>query len=130
MKYIITESQYKILTEDKDNNFESFLTKRFPKIGNLEMERVNPVFSGPSRRYFNPVNSELYFRVVFTTKPSWESGVGASNKDEFIRLYVSPKIYNYVKKYGMNFEYVLMDWFNQTYDENVNSVLKKEVRNN
>jgi len=128
MKLIITESQYQKLTENHNNDFEMFLTKRFPKIGNLEMERVNPIFSGPSRRYFNPVNSELYFRVVFTTKPSWESGVGTSNKDEFVRLYVSPKIYNYVKKYGMNFEYDLMDWFNQTYDEDVNSVLKKVIR--
>jgi hypothetical protein len=127
MKYIITESQYNRLTEEK-TDFESFLTKRFPKIGNLKMERVNTLSSGPNRRYFDPENGQLYFRVVFKTVPSWESGVGASDTDEFIRLYVSPKIYTYVKKYGMNFEYDLMEWFNQTYDENVNSVLKKVMR--
>jgi hypothetical protein len=127
MKYIITESQYNRLTEEK-TDFESFLTKRFPKIGNLKMERVNTLSSGPNRRYFDPENGQLYFRVVFKTVPSWESGVGASDTDEFIRLYVSPKIYAYVKKYGMNFEYDLMEWFNQTYDENVNSVLKKVMR--
>lgn len=127
MKYVITESQYNRLTEEK-TDFESFLTKRFPKIGNLKMERVNPIFSGPSRRYFDPENGQLYFRVVFKTVPSWESGVGGSDTDEFIRLYVSPKIYAYVKKYGMNFEYDLMEWFNQTYDENTNSVLKKVMR--
>jgi hypothetical protein len=92
------------------------------------MERVNTLSSGPNRRYFDPENGQLYFRVVFKTVPSWESGVGASDTDEFIRLYVSPKIYAYVKKYGMNFEYDLMEWFNQTYDENVNSVLKKVMR--
>jgi hypothetical protein len=127
MKYVITESQYNRLTEEK-TDFESFLTKRFPKIGNLKMERVNTLSSGPNRRYFDPENGQLYFRVVFKTVPSWESGVGASDTDEFIRLYVSPKIYTYVKKYGMNFEYDLMEWFNQTYDENVNSVLKKVMR--
>ena len=127
MKYIITESQYNRLTEEK-TDFESFLTKRFPKIGNLKMERVNTLSSGPNRRYFDPENGQLYFRVVFKTVPSWESGVGASDTDEFIRLYVSPKIYAYVKKYGMNFEYDLMEWFNRTYDENVNSVLKKVMR--
>jgi hypothetical protein len=127
MKYVITESQYNRLTEEK-TDFESFLTKRFPKIGNLKMERVKPVSSGPNRRYFDPENGQLYFRVVFKTVPSWESGVGASDTDEFIRLYVSPKIYAYVKKYGMNFEYDLMEWFNRTYDENVNSVLKKVMR--
>jgi hypothetical protein len=125
MKYIITESQYKRLTEDKDNDFESYLTKRFPKINDLKMERSNNVVSGPHRRYINPENNELYFRVVFRTVPSWKSGVGTSDSDEFIRLYVSPKMYAYIKKYGMNFEYDLMDWFNQTYNENVNSVLKK-----
>ena len=124
MKYVITESQYNRLTEEK-TDFESFLTKRFPKIGNLNMERVNTLPSGPNRRYFDPENGQLYFRVVFKIVPNWKSGVGASDTDEFIRLYVSPKIYSYVKKYGMNFEYDLMDWFNQTYDENVNSVLKK-----
>jgi hypothetical protein len=92
------------------------------------MERVNTLSSGPNRRYFDPENGQLYFRVVFKTVPSWESGVGASDTDEFIRLYVSPKIYAYVKKYGMNFEYDLMEWFNRTYDENVNSVLKKVMR--
>jgi hypothetical protein len=127
MKYVITESQYNRLTEEK-TDFESFLTKRFPKIGNLKMERVNTLSSGPNRRYFDPENGQLYFRVVFKTVPSWESGVGASDTDEFIRLYVSPKIYAYVKKYGMNFEYDLMEWFNRTYDENVNSVLKKVMR--
>ena len=127
MKYVITESQYNRLTEEK-TDFESFLTKRFPKIGNLKMERVNTLSSGPNRRYFDPENGQLYFRVVFKTVPSWESGVGASDTDEFIRLYVSPKIYTYVKKYGMNFEYDLMEWFNRTYDENVNSVLKKVMR--
>jgi hypothetical protein len=125
MKYIITESQYKRLTEDKDNDFESYLTKRFPKINNLQMERNNNTFSGPNRRYFDPENGKLYFRVVFKTVPNWESGVGASDTDEFIRLYVSPIIHTYVKKYGMNFEYDLMNWFNQTYNENTNSVLKK-----
>ena len=127
MKYIITESQYKILTEDKDNDFESFLTKRFPNINHLKMDRSNPPSSGPVRRYSNPDNNELYFRVVLRIQPTWSSGIGSSNTDEFIRLFVSPKIYSYVKKYGMNFEYDLMDWFNKTYNENVNSVLKKKI---
>lgn len=124
MKYVITESQYNRLTEEK-TNFESFLIKRFPKIGNLKMERNNNIFSGPNRRYIDPETEKLYFRVVFKTVPNWESGVGPSDKDEFVRLYVSPIIYNYIKKYGMNFEYELMDWFNKTYNENTNSVLKK-----
>jgi|688.fasta_scaffold1280637_1 hypothetical protein len=124
MKIRITELQYKKLTEGEDNDFDSFLTKRFPNIGNLRMNRANYNFSGPVRRYVNPDNDELYFRVVIRTQPTWNSGAGLVNTDEFIRLYVSTKVYTYVKKYGMNFEYDLIDWFNKTYDENVNTVLK------
>jgi hypothetical protein len=124
MKLIITETQYKKLTESKDNDFNSFLTKRFPKINDLKMNRANFPFSGPVRRYVNPDNNELYFRVAFRVPQTWSSNVGSSNTDEFIRLYVSSKVYSYVKKYGMNFEYDLMDWFNKTYNEDVNTVLR------
>ena len=126
MKYIITESQYNKLTEEDDEeNFEVFLKKRFPKIDNLKKETANKSFAGLTNRYFDPEKEELYFRVALRTAPKWEPGVGMPSNDEFIRLYVSPKVYNYVKKYGMNFEYDLMDWFNKTYGEEVNSVLKK-----
>jgi len=125
MKYIITESQYNRLTEDKDNDFEDYLTKRFPKINNLKMETSNKAFTGLTRRYFDPEKNELYFRVALRTSPDWKPGIGQLKNDEFIRLYVSPKIYNYVKKYGMSFEYDMEKWFNKTYNQEVNSVLKK-----
>lgn len=125
MKYIITESQYNKLTENNKDDFESFLLQRFPKINNLKKEYSNTVFSGPIRRYVDPEKDELYFRVVANVEKKWTPGVGTSNSDGFIRLYVSPKIYTYIKKYGMSFEYDLMDWFNKQYDEEVNSVLRK-----
>ena len=125
MKYIITESHYNRLTEDKDNDFEDYLTKRFPKINNLKMETINKAFTGLTRRYFDPEKNELYFRVALRTSPDWKPGIGQLKNDEFIRLYVSPKIYNYAKKYGMSFEYDMEKWFNKTYNQEVNSVLKK-----
>lgn len=124
MKYVITESQYKKLTENHGDDFESFLVKRFPKINDLKKSYANFKFSGPVRRYTDPENDNLYFRVVTTVSPTWKAGEGYSNSDEFIRLYVTPKVYSHIKKYGMNYEYDLMDWFNKTYNENVNSVLK------
>jgi hypothetical protein len=124
MKYIITESQYKKLTESNEDDFESFLLKRFPKINDLKKGYLNTKFQGPYRRYTDPENDNLYFRVVPTIQPTWEPGKGYSNTDEFVRIYVSPKVYTHIKKYGMNYEYDLMDWFNKTYDENVNAVLR------
>jgi len=124
MKYVITESQYKKLTESNGDDFESFLLKRFPNINDLKMGWLKTPFTGPVRRYTDPENGGLMFRVVITVSPTWKSGEGYSNKDEFIRLYVSPKVYTYIKKYGMNYEYDLMDWFNRTYNEDVNSVLR------
>ncbi len=124
MKYIITESQYKLLTEEKEN-FETFLLKKFPNIDNLKKVYSNTPFTGPVRKYVDPETNNLFFRVVFRLDPKWEPGVGALENDGFIRLYVTPKIYSYVKKYGMNFEYELMNWFNKRYDEDVNAAIKK-----
>ena len=124
MKYIITENQYKRLTEGENNDFESFLTSKFPNINNLKKRYYNTSFSGPIRKYSDPEKDIPYFRVSFKSPPSWESGVGAVGSHPFVRLFVLPKIYTYLKKHGMNFEYDLMEWFNKTYNENVNSVLK------
>lgn len=123
MKYVITESQYKRLTEEK-NDFELFLLKRFPNINDLKMGWLNTKFTGPVRRYTDPENDKLMFRVVITVSPTWKTGEGYSDTDEFVRLYVSPKVYTYIKKYGMNYEYYLIDWFNKTYNENVNTALR------
>ena len=126
MEYIITESQYKRLTEDNDDDdFQSYLTKRFPKINNLKMETSNKSTTGLTLRYFDPEKNELYFRVALRTRPDWKPGIGQPVNDEFIRLYVSPKIYNYAKKYGMGFDYFMEKWFNKTYNEEINAVLKK-----
>jgi hypothetical protein len=124
MKIRITENQYEKLTEGEDNDFESYLLSKFPNINDLKMVRANTRVSGPIRRYLNPVNDVIYFRVEFTSTSGWKSGIGSVESDPFVRLYVPIKIYKYAKKYGMNFEYDLMDWFNKTYNENVNSVIK------
>jgi len=124
MKLIITETQYKKLTESNDNDFDSFITSRFPNIDNLKKNYSNTSFSGPVRRYTDPEKDIPYFRVSFKSPPGWESGVGAVESHPFVRLFVLPKVYTYLKQYGMNFEYDLMEWFNKTYDENVNAVLK------
>ena len=124
MKIVITETQYKLLKEGEDNRFEEFLLKRFPYINDLKIIRYRTLVAGPVRGYIKPDDEKTkYFRVLSKINPTWSPGVGAADKDEFVRLYVLPKIYNYAKKFGFNFEFDLMDWFNKTYDENVNSIV-------
>jgi hypothetical protein len=123
MKYIITESQYNKLTEKKED-FDSYLKRKFPNIDNLEMRRFNTMGQGIGRKYYDPEIDEWLFRVTSTSPPSWESGKGVVPSNPFIRLSVTQPIYTYIKKYGIDFEYEMMNWFNKTYNENVDSVLR------
>jgi len=89
MKIIITENQYKLLKEDRDNDFEEFLLKRFPYINDLEILRYRTSSSGPVRAYIRPGNEKYkYFRVISRIEPTFIPGVGTKDKDEFVRLYV------------------------------------------
>ena len=124
MKLIITESQYKKITESKDVDFDSFITSRFPNIGNLKMVRGSHPFTGPFRKYIDPEKNTQYFKVILKSPPKWESGTGLVNSYPGIRLVVIPKVYSYTKKYGASFEYDLINWFNQTYDENVELIFR------
>lgn len=123
MKYIITESQYKLVTEEKED-FETFLLKKFPNIDNLVMRRFNTMGQGLGRKYYDKETDEWALRVVANSSLSWEPGKGSVQSNPFVRLYVSQPIYTYIKKYGMNFEYEMLDWFNKTYEENADAVLR------
>ena len=45
MKYIINDSQYKRLTEDNDEDFETFLNKKYPNIGKSRIGIKRPDIS-------------------------------------------------------------------------------------
>ena len=124
MKYIITESQYNRLNEETNEDFEFFLLKKYPNIGNLEMKRFNTVGQGLGRKYVNPKNGETIFRVTTKLNPNWEEGKGEVSSNPSTPLSVRQNMYNYFKKFGFNFEFYLMDWFNKTYNENVGSVVR------
>jgi hypothetical protein len=124
MKYIITESQYNRLNEENDEDFETFLLKKYPNIGDLELKRFNTLGQGLGRKYVNPKNGETIFRVTTKLNPNWEEGKGEVSSNPSTPLSVRQNMYNYFKKYGFNFEFYLMDWFNKTYNENVGSVVR------
>jgi hypothetical protein len=124
MKYIITESQYNKLTESHQDDFNSFITEKFPNIDKLKMVRGTHPFTGPFRKYIDPENNIQYFKVILKSPPKWESGAGLVDTYPGIRLVVFPKVYSYIKKYGTSSEYDLLNWFNKTYDENVEIIFR------
>ena len=124
MKLIITETQYKKLTESNNDDFDSFITNRFPGIDKLKMIRGNHPFTGPFRKYVDPKHTQ-YFKVILKSPPKWESGAGLVDTYPGVRLIIIPKVYSYIKKYGSSFEYDLLDWFNKTYDEKAEIISRK-----
>ena len=123
MKYIVTESQYKKLTEGHSKDFKTYLEEKYPNISNLQMRRSRSM-RGIVRKYYDPETEKVFFYVNDIKEKGWESNVGSVNKNPYVRLFVNVYVYSYSKKFSYNFEYDLLDWFNSTYDENDNSVIK------
>ena len=123
MKYIITESQYKKLTEGHSKDFKTYLEEKYPNISNLLMRRSRSM-RGIVRRYYDPETDKVFFYVNDIQEKSWESNIGTVNKNPYVRLFVEIGVYRYVKKFSYNFEYDLLDWFNSTYNENANAIIK------
>jgi hypothetical protein len=124
MKYIITENQYKRLKENHEDDFNLFITEKFPNIDKLKMVRGTHPFTGPFRKYVDPEKNTQYFKIILKSPPKWEAGAGLVDTYSGIRLVVLPKVYSYANKYGSSFEYDLIDWFNKTYDENAEIIFR------
>jgi len=123
MKLIITESQYKKLTEEYSGDIKSYLEEIYPNISNLKM-RFSKGMKGVVRKYYDPETDKVLFYTNRTPEKGWESNIGAVDKNPYVRLFVDRYLYGYVKKFSFNFEDDLLEWFNSTYDENANSVIK------
>jgi hypothetical protein len=123
MKLIITESQYKKLTEGHSKDFKSYLEAKYPNISNLQMRRSRSA-RGVVRKYYDPETDKVFFYVNDIKEKGWESNIGTVNKNPYVRLFVNVYVYSYAKKFSYNFEYELMNWFNSTYGEETNSVIK------
>ena len=123
MKLIITESQYKLLTEKHSNDIKSYLEEKYPNISNLEM-KISKGMRGVIRKYYDPETDKVLFYTNRTPEKGWESNVGSVDKNPYVRLFVERYLYGYVKKFSFNFESDLLEWFNSTYNENADSVLK------
>ena len=123
MKLIITETQYKLLTEKHSKDIKSYLEEKYPNISNLEM-KFSKGMRGVIRKYYDPVTDKVLFYTNRTPEKGWESNLGFVDKNPYVRLFVEISVYKYIKNFSFNFESDLLEWFNSTYDENANSVIK------
>ena len=123
MKLIITENQYKLLTEKHSGDIKSYLEERYPNISNLKM-RFSKGIKGVVRKYYDPETDKVLFYTNRTPDKGWESNVGVVDRNPYTRLYVDAGVYRYLKKFSDYFESELLDWFNSTYDENADTVIK------
>ena len=60
MKIIITENQYKLLTEKHSGDIKSYLGERYPNISNLKM-RSSKGMKGVVRKYYEPETDKVLF---------------------------------------------------------------------
>lgn len=123
MKLIITETQYKLLTEKHSKDIKSYLEEKYPNISNLEM-KISRGMRGVIRKYYDPETDKVLFYTNRTPEKGWKSNVGAVDKNPYVRLFVERYLYGYVKNFSFDFEFELLEWFNSTYNENADSVIK------
>lgn len=124
MKYIINESQYQILTEQKKNIIQMFLDSKYPDMGRLRKRQTNSKMFGSGYKFFNPKNNDVLFHVVSGGPVFWIRGKGITEpRYPGIRLYVDYDLYKSLENYLGNFDEELLKWFNENYKQNADRVI-------
>lgn len=122
MKYIVTESQYNRLTEDKKNIIQSFLNVRYPEMGRLRKRQTKNMSFGRGYKFFDPKTNNVLFHVVSGGPIFW----GENPRPAYpgVRLYVDRELYDDLEGYLGNFEDKLVEWFNETYKQQSDRVIR------
>lgn len=124
MKYIINESQYQILTEQKKNIIQMFLDSKYPDMGRLRKRQTNSMSFGRGYKFFDPKNNDVLFHVVWGGPVIWKRGEGTTEpRYPGIRLYVDYDLYKSLENYLGNFDEELLKWFNENYKQNADRVI-------
>lgn len=124
MKLIITESQYRKLTEQRKSFIQSFIETKFPEMGRLRKRQTNNRMFGRGHKYFDPKTNNVLFHTVSGGPVYWKSGGETEPKYPGIRLYVDGTLYNELENYLGNFEDELLKWFNETYKQDADRVIQ------
>ena len=124
MKYIIRESQYNKLTEQRKSFIQTFMETKFPEMGRLRKRQTKKMSLGQGYKYFNPKTNEVLFHVVSGGPVFWEKGGGTRPAYPGVRLYVDSELYRQLGNYLGEFESELLKWFNETYKQHVDRVIQ------
>ena len=124
MKYIINESQYQILTEQKKNIIQMFLDSKYPDMGRLRKRQTNSKMFGSGYKFFDPKNNDVLFHVVWGGPVFWERGGGTTPAYPGVRLYVESDLYETLEGYLGDFENELLKWFNENYKQQADRVIR------
>ena len=123
MKYIINESQYQLLTEQKKTIIQMFLDSKYPDMGRLRKRQTNSMSFGRGYKFFDPKNNDVLFHVVSGGPVFWERGGGTTPAYPGVRLYVNYDLYKSLENYLGDFEEELLKWFNENYKQNADRVI-------
>lgn len=124
MKYVITESQYKKLTEQKKNIVQTFMDAKYPEMNRLRKRPTKSMSFGQGYKFFNPKNNDVLFHVVSGGPVFWDMGNGTTPAYPGIRLYVDFDLYDTLEGYLGDFEDKLLKWFNETYKQQADRVIR------
>lgn len=124
MKYVITETQYKKLTEQKKSFIQTFMETKFPEMGRLRKRQTNSRTFGRGYKFFNPKNNDVLFHVVSGGPVFWDRGNGTTPAYPGVRLYVESGLYETLEGYLGDFENELLKWFNETYKQQADRVIR------
>jgi hypothetical protein len=124
MKYIITESQYGKLIEQRKNLVQTFMETKFPEMGRLRKRQTRNMTLGHGYKFFNPKTNDVLFHVVSGGPVYHVKGGETKPLYEGIRLYVNSSLYESLENYIGNFKEELLQWFNETYKQQTNRVMR------
>jgi hypothetical protein len=124
MKYIMTESQYGKLTEQRKSIIERFFEVAYPEIGKLRKRPTKNMKLGQGYKYFDPKTKDVLFHVVSGGPVYWEGGGVTTPVYPGVRLYVESNLYNSLENFIGDFEEELLNWFNMTYKQESDRVIR------
>lgn len=123
MKYVITETQYKKLTEQKKSFIENFMDTKYPEMGRLRKRPTKSMSFGRGYKFFNPKNNDVLFHVVQGGPVYFQRGESRPAYPG-VRLYVESGLYETLEGYLGDFENELLKWFNETYKQQADRVIR------
>jgi hypothetical protein len=124
MRYIITETQYDMLTEQRKDVIQVVMGLIYPEMGRLRKRPTKSMSFGRGYKFFDPKTNDVLFHVVSGGPVFWDNGGGTRPAYPGIRLYVDSSLYDSLSGYLGDFDDKLLDWFNPKYGQQADRVIR------